>query len=213
MVRGILDGRKTATRRLPSKRIRDKWFEYDEWVNAVSFAGCLRSNEKEFYEAYPPYQVGDVLYVRETWCWCPCWDCGHDSQSGCVETASAKFYNNAKKEYGCYGYKASFGDDEQPFDRWYPSICMPKEAARIWLKVMDVRVERLQDITEKEAIAEVLAEQEEGTGILVHDIREYFGHRTWDSAILKEDLHIYGWDANPWVWVIEFERIEKPDDN
>lgn len=107
--------------------------------------------------------------------------------------------------------------------RWHPSIHMPKEAARIWLKVTDVRVERLQDITEEQACMEGTDPWDEvcyenngwhptfsdpdsgGDPNMVDGF-----HKLWNSTIKKSDLDRYGWDANPWVWVIEFERCEKP---
>ena len=95
--------------------------------------------------------------------------------------------------------------------KWRPSIHMPKEAARIWLKVKDVRVERLQDITEEQA----KTWYDEGAG--EKDVIYQIGGRVcdfakiWNSTIKKSDLDSYGWDANPWVWAIEFERCEKPE--
>ena len=104
---------------------------------------------------------------------------------------------------------------------WHPSIHMPKEAARIWLKITDVRVERLQDITPKDA-------KNEGVGNLFYEDIGYseknYGTEVdpeygiakeqfawlWDSTIKKSDLDRYGWDANPYVWVISFERCAKP---
>ena len=94
-----------------------------------------------------------------------------------------------------------------------PSIRMPKEAARIWLKVTNVRVERLQQITEvgirKEGI-EVDPKECVGKFDFISELFFLF-QRLWDSTIKKSDLDRYGWDANPWVWVIEFERCEKPE--
>lgn len=90
---------------------------------------------------------------------------------------------------------------------------MPKEAARIWLKVMDVRVERLQDITG-------LNVQKEGIWVEPNEFASKFDfiselfllfQRLWDSTVKKSDLNCYGWHANPWVWVIEFERCDKPE--
>lgn len=88
---------------------------------------------------------------------------------------------------------------------------MPKEAARIWLKVTDVRVERLQDIDGKGVL-------KEGINSHVHPEADYFNGNQremfaelWDSTIKKSDLDLYGWAANPWVWVIEFEPCGKPD--
>lgn len=94
--------------------------------------------------------------------------------------------------------------------RWHPSIHMPKEAARIWLKCTDVRVERLQEITE-------IGATKEGC---VYDVEYALGNtakghfkKLWDSTIKKSALDTYGWNASPWVWVIEFERCEKPEEN
>ena len=132
MVRAILDGRKTCTRRLIRKHIENKYLEYDEWVRAVAPPGSTYLREKEFYEKYPPYQPGDTLYVRETW--------------------------SEGYEEGTYIYRADDKLADLPTFKesskliYHPSIHMPKEAARIWLKVTDVRVERLQDITEDGAL-------------------------------------------------------------
>lgn len=215
MVRAILAGRKTVTRRLPSKRIEDKWYEYDEYVSAVMphDVPCVRYNEKAFYEQYPPYQIGDILYVRETW---------------------AKIPSASSNGGFAYKYKASKEGDywnKVKGFTWHPSIHMPKEAARIWLKVTDVRVERLQDMTEDDVCyegAENLIYSCEHIDysvvppepcfntcnackdcIIDHSYQELFGRQIWDSTIKKNDLDRYGWDANPWVWVIEFERIER----
>ncbi len=85
---------------------------------------------------------------------------------------------------------------------------MPKEAARIWLKVMDVRVERLQDITEEQAQAEGCS-----SGMLTGPCSARWKfEELWNSTLKKPDLDLYSWDANPWVWVIEFERCEKPEE-
>ena len=100
---------------------------------------------------------------------------------------------------------------------WRPSIHMPKEAARIWLKVNGVRVERLQEITEEQAKAEGAIDNR---GFIhspyneydsIHTAKEHY-KQIWNSTIKKSDLDRYGWDANPWVWVIEFERCDKPDE-
>lgn len=136
-----------------------------------------------------------------------------DEHNCCDETAR-KFFNHDKREYGCYCYKASCDDNEEPsVDTWHPSIHMPKEAARIWMKVKEVRVERLQVIT-------VDGIRREGVGVDPKDCAGKFDYETelfflfqrlWDSTIKKSDIDRYGWGANPWVWVIEFERCEKPE--
>ena len=108
--------------------------------------------------------------------------------------------------------------------KWHPSIHMPKEAARIWLRVTDVRIERLQSITVEGAIREG-AEGEKchhtnagafgctdcmNTGWIEPPQVEFM--QIWNSTIKKSDLDRYGWDASPWVWVIEFVKIEKPEE-
>ncbi len=99
--------------------------------------------------------------------------------------------------------------------KWQPSIHMPKEAARIFLRVTGVRVERLQDITLDDAIAEGCQGKFIGSGECVGAGWEILPEDEfadlWDSTIKKSDLDKYGWDANPWVWVIEFERISKEE--
>lgn len=142
-------------------------------------------------------------------------------------------------------YRADYSDTEKFYQggkeiemKWYPSIHMPKEAARIWLKVTDVRVERLQEITEVQAQAEGIRgyskdgnlykyavtddwwinyhgkHKEIATGTWWQDMprtaREAFSY-LWNSTIKKSDLDLYGWNANPWVWTIEYERCEKPE--
>lgn len=140
-----------------------------------------------------PYQSGDVLYVRETWC------------KGSLNGGADQYF-----------YKA---DDNDFHCQWRPSIHMPKEAARIFLRVTGVRVERLQDITTQQTIKEGFMGEPChcfcgctdccGSGWLEPPIVGFV--ETWDSIIKKSDLAKYGWDANPWVWVIEFERISKEE--
>lgn len=192
MVRAILDGRKTCTRRV-AKNVPDHThriepvyengrFQFDCFYS--SYVAALDADADFCMPCFPPYQQGDILYVRETWC--------------------KGFWMNEKERYY---YKA---DDNDFHCVWHPSIHMPKEAARIWLKVTNVRVERLQDITGKSVLRE-------GINSHVHPDADYFdGNQRevfaelWDSTIKKSDIDRYGWDANPLVWVIEFERCEKP---
>ena len=141
----------------------------------------------------PPYHTDDILYVRETY--------------------------GEGYEDGTYIYRADDKLADLPTFKesskliYRPSIRMPKEAARIWLKVTNVRVERLQQITEvgirKEGI-EVDPKECVGKFDFISELFFLF-QRLWDSTIKKSDLDRYGWDANPWVWVIEFERCEKPE--
>ena len=214
MVRSILAGRKSTTRRVIKPRYLDDEYGFKIFTNMGTGARYVEKtdkNERGFdlpRYIHPSYQAGDYLYIREAWCWCPCWDCGMETEEHiCCDETARKFYNGLKGEYGCYDYRASCADDEYPcVDTWHPSIHMPKEAARIFLRVTDVRVERLQDMTndgaEKEGCGEYLTESK----IRVSSL----GHFTevWNSTIPKKGLDKYGWNANPWVWVIQFEKVE-----
>lgn len=149
---------------------------------------CLKICGKPFYP-------GDVLWVRETW------------------TVWSRTFGTMP----AFHYKAD-GEDLKNV-KWHPSIHMPKEAARIFLRVTDICCERLQDITEQDARAEgfVTDQPEDGrTNInfmcsvdcLQGSVRGKFA-LLWNSTIKKTDLPRYGWDANPWVWVISFKKIER----
>lgn len=203
MVRAILEGKKTCTRRLVKHDV-------ESILNSPYHKKHPEVEDRQIISklCQPPYQPGDILYVRETFAWSPCWDCGLDTEPGGCSNETDKIYK--EKEYGCYMYRASCEDNEHPSaDTWHPSIHMPKEAARIWLKVTDVRVERLQEITSQGAW------KEGARCSCLYPVPDCAGNKTafieiWNSTIKKPDLDRYGWNANPWVWVIEFERCEKP---
>ncbi len=191
MVKAISAGRKSVTRQLIKPQ------PYNVLYNGILQQGeiedgevLLTLNKDNITEMLiPPYQAGDVLYVRETWC--------KGSLNGGAEQ---------------YFYRA---DDNDFHCQWRPAIHMPKEAARIFLRVIGVRVERLQDITLDDAIAEGCQGKFIGCGecagagweILPED--EFAD--LWDSTIKKSDFDKYGWDANPWVFVISFERVLKDE--
>ena len=175
MVRAILDGRKTCTRRL----VKFLPGENPQWTGYIKDELMLYNGKNEPCIRKAPYQVGDVLYVRETWH-------SYTKRVGKGENCHlAEFY----------GYKASVANSEDANEPWKPSIHMPKEAARIWLKVTDVRVERLQEITEVQAQAEGC-----NSGLLTGacTARGQF-EDLWNTTIKKSDLDRYGWDANPWA--------------
>lgn len=192
MVRAILDGRKTCTRRL----VKFLPGENSQWTGYIKDGLMLYNGRNEPCIRKVPYQPGDILYVRETWCMLPVNEAGHI------------------RGHSVYYYKAD-GDlrPEGWRGKWKPSIHMPKEAARIWLKVTDVRVELLQEITglgvRKEGI-ELEPNEYAGKFDFISELFFLF-QRLWDSTIKKSDLDRYGWYANPWVCVIEFERCEKPE--
>lgn len=118
----------------------------------------------------PPYKAGDFLWVRETW----------------HKDADDRFH-----------YRADYGDDAQVAFWWKPSIHMPKEAARTFLVVDSVRMERLQEIDDWEALAEGASSREEFAAM-------------WDDLLKPVGMGQYGWDANPVVWVITFHPVDKP---
>nr|DAJ92489.1 MAG TPA: ASCH domain protein [Caudoviricetes sp.] len=213
MVRAILDGRKSCTRRVIKPQ------PYGKCTYPLGFVtdstekkevGCFGFGIDEYggsiQYAKPSYQPGDILYVRETWCALPVNEAGH-------MRGHSVYYYKADRDLRPEGWRGN----------WHPSIHMPKEAARIWLKVTDVRVERLHDITYNGA----LREGSEGircdhVALGVHGCTDCMNTgwieppqvefmQIWDSTIKKPDLDQYGWDANPWVWVIEFERCDKPE--
>lgn len=177
MVRAILDGRKSCTRRIIKPQPQG-YFEVSEEPLYIY------DTDGKQGKITPPYQPGDILYVRETW---------------------------KKAPNGYYYYEDWQRGDIADLTKWKPSIHMPKEAARIWLKVTDVRVERLQEVSAESALAEGADKYIHTNGGLDENmtITSFIG--IWNSTIKKSDLDSYGWSANPWVWFIEFERCEKPE--
>lgn len=186
MVRANLDGRKTCTRRL----VRFLPGENPQWTGYIRDGLMLYNGRNEPCIMKAPYQPGDILYVRETWCALPVNEAGHI------------------RGHSVYYYKAD-GDlrPEGWRGKWHPSIRMPKEAARIWLKVTDVRVERLQEMWASDASKEGIYFSKPTTA----DEMLIAFAKLWDSTIKKSDIYHYGWDANPYVWVIEYERGERPE--
>ena len=204
MVRAILESRKSCTRRIvkpqqfigmlldkckngaPEKFLKEKKLMFKPY--------CDMTDIELINTAYKaPYQPGDILYVRETW---------------------HKYIKRVGEGESChlaefYGYKASIANSEDADEPWKPSIHMPKEAARIWLKVTGVRVERLQEITTDGIRNEGLSSMAVHAGDMEIAMEEW--KNLWNSTVKKPDINCYGWDANPWVWVIEFERCEKPE--
>lgn len=147
------------------------------------------------------YQPGDILWVRETW------TAMRDIETGHVDyffAATKLDHDTVSTTYLCDddGF-----DTGRPFP-WKPSIFMPKKICRLFLRVTDVRVERVQEISHQDALAEGIpeceghTEQEDCDCIIVR-----YGE-LWDKLNAKRG---HGWDTNPWVWVYTFERAEKPE--
>lgn len=184
MVEAILEGQKTQTRRT---------------VKQPPIVGDIMRDEKGWYyedgtrnghSLIPQFSTGDILWVRETW----------------GKITECDVFPPYEPHEERFIYRADRGDLDHFQAKWHPSIHMPKEAARIFLRVKDVRVERLQDMDEDAAIAEGVADSPAGTDSPLLRFTEL-----WDKTIRREDLREFGYHANPWVWVIEFERCEKPE--
>lgn len=186
MVRAILDGRQDATRRIVKGFIPDDAVWGYTAFTPKGYISCRGTFADGYGEKFfkLPCEPDDILYVRETW---------------------------KKAPNGYYYYEDWQRNDIADVTKWKPSIYMPKEAARIWLKVTNVRVERLREISAESALAEGADKYIHTNGGLDENmtITSFIG--IWNSTIKKSGLDRYGWDANPWVWVIEFERCEKPE--
>lgn len=182
MVQAILDGRKTVTRRLVKPQPEpDQIYPLGYCtdgdkrdIGKFGFGSCECGGHILY--ARPPYKAGDSLYVRETW-------------------KPAKRGFHYKEDWENYGIA--------DITKWKPSIYMPKEAARIFLRVTSVRAERLQEITAEQATREGIKPD-----FPPFQVDEFID--IWNSTVKKADVGRYSWLANPWVWVIEFEPCEKP---
>ncbi len=205
MVQAILENRKTVTRRiikgLPQDAKRIGWLTDSGNDKSYGVAAFDINGSRKYFKL--PYLIGDILYVRETW------------------STHYTAESDAELEY-CYkadgiDLKAECLPGEN--NRWYPSIHMPKEAARIFLRVTDVKIERLQDITTDQAIKEGAWTTGNACPFSIkHALHETARTHAiaafaylWDPLIKKSELSIYGWDANPYVWVYYFEVISKAE--
>ena len=203
MVRAILEGRKTVTRRV----VKFPKGQNPAWSGYIPDGGVLYGSNN-IPAAKASYQAGDILWIRETWNCLPI----PEPLRGTSKT---------------YWYKA---DGAELRDKWRPSIHMPREAARIFLRVTGVRVERLQSLNTSDLIAEGITPRHSPgrcrcawavDGCMDapcpnRDGYEFFAHlepfaELWDRTMRPADRPCYGWEANPWVWVITFERISKEE--
>lgn len=200
MVRAILDGRKTVTRRICKDAnectVPDmSFYDADKRTYAVhNYSNKEHTNKLSIAERTCPICPGDILYVRES----VFQGVGHyldvSGETVCVFTNDFEYYADGLHEKDHWKDK-----HERTWMHRRPSIHMPKEAARIFLKVKGVRVERLQEM-----------ETENGKNYIAEGAKDKHDFiRVWDSTV--SDREHYGWYANPWVWVIEFERCEKTE--
>lgn len=178
MVNAILSGRKTQTRR-PIKWKQTRFTEVAERDDGSLWPWAEDCERGgDIWFTCPFGEVGDRIWVRETFCAVP----DHEEPAGC----SALLYA---------------ADGNGPYGKWTPSIHMPRWASRLTLEITGVRVERLRDLSEDDAKSEGITPP--SGGVLPG----------WEYRINFRDLwmDIYGtdnWEANPWVWVIEFKRVE-----
>lgn len=241
MVQAILDGRKTATRRA----VKYKYSNTEMKLRTDKYGTRLIEIQKDiegethgknpdggtwhkllpYIEKKSPCKKGDILYVRETWAFIPCIGCNGDyiragAPMNCYDYQAVEYDDGNNISDGCFVYRTDYGDTEDDSFppstfKWRPSIHMPKQAARIWLKVMDVRVERLQEMNTGDFLEEGVVIRPEAYNDPENAYQQAKTEfiRIWNSTIKKQDMEMYGWDTSPWVWVIEFKRCEKPDED
>ena len=202
MVRAILEGRKTVTRRLIKPQPEGDGTAPEPLKTRPGYWNAW--GDDLVYKQ--PYKIGDVLYVRETWQFILCVKCHKYYCGGCKKKPITYESRDAVGE-GCFIYKAGYPEPEKI--SWAPSIHMPKQAARVFLRVTEIWPDRLQNINGLHAKAEgckgfVHINPLYGVPETVHNFKAL-----WDSTLKPSDRPIYGWEADPWVWVVGFERMSK----
>ena len=220
MVGAVLNGRKTQTRRI----VKDKILEIFD--TAIAVGECSGMDEIRYLMQFCPYgQIGDELWVRETFAYVGTTDPGY-----LVYKAT---YPECAKQYG---FDSVPDDIKDAGDKWTPSIHMPRKVSRIQLRITDIRVERLNDISEGDALSEGIKYRKIGDdfeGDTMYYCKNYMAkgavafyanaNDDLDEDILDTEIDIDpissfktlwqsingepSWANNPWVWVVEFERI------
>jgi hypothetical protein len=194
MVKAILDGRKTQTRRVVKIDTLAELKSHIEYVPGVFPRYRFKAGNMEWFVLCPYGKPGDLLWVRETFC--P------------IKQDTGGF----RYEYKADGYEPTMWLDE----KWKPSIHIPKDAARIWLEITNVRVERLQDISNGDAMREGVESIDHGVHWrnYVKDEISCFIHPRHSFESLWKSINGSNWNRdwslNPFVWVVEFKRIERP---
>lgn len=209
MVQAILEGRKTQTRRIVKSEpkinddtdlelIPDWDGKYDDPLTLFFYYKGTKKRSIYYDCQLPLAQIGDILWIRESF-----------------------QYSDELDEP--FWYKQKYKEDytQEAFDRikWKPSIHMPKEAARIFLEVTNVRVERLQDISEEDAIAEGIKKTWINDDIKQCKFKNYINDGKGSKSPIDSFISLWkkinggdSWKANPWVWVYDFKVVEKPKD-
>ena len=209
MVNAILEGRKTQTRRvIKNPPGRGDWIPAEmcattsEGWQTSGHSGvwwCDGNGDDQDVVRCPFGKPGDRLWVRETW--------GFVNWDGWANTASTLRWRSNGRLCKLVGpeFVSGLPPSQRPRDGWRPSIHMPRWASRINLEITDIRVERLQDISEGDAIAEGIerpnSEQVQGVSLVKNSLSIDRFARIWDS--INKDKH--PWESNPWVWVVAFD--------
>ena len=204
MVRAILGGRKTQTRRpipwkwAPTQSSNGHWSIYTGDGTRVMLVGATPEQQLTMCRgmiAYGRVEVGDTLWVRETW------GAIQIAHSGLLlQWRDVDAEHRTERASANLFYRAD-GDDIDYTGCWIPSIHMPRWASRITLEVTGVRAERVQNISDDDQLAEGVPPYELSRPDYLR--RAWFSG-TWDSIYARREL---GWDTNPWVWAITFKRI------
>ena len=209
MVRAVLDGRKSQTRRVVRPQPAERFTEPQIGPGWICTWWRVDDDLNDWHDVRLPFQPGDLLYVRETW-----------RITNAYDVLSPKESVHFVGE-DCEGFIQYQADGIKPdhmghWGKWRRSFHMPKAFSRIWLEVTAVRVERVQDATESDCIAEGI----EGVGC-DHRYADGLGctdclnsgwveppgvgfRELWDSLNSRRG---YSWDSNPWVWVVEFTGL------
>ncbi|MBB6716248.1 hypothetical protein [Clostridium gasigenes] len=226
MVQAIMEGKKVVTRRVIKNKYSNadiKFFENKYGKRLVHMQndapepvklenGWTRHFLIAMEEINKPYQIGDILYVRETWC-----DTSKDlKEDSELEIGDCKYIFKVDD----LGEKHPIVDID--IKRWRPSIHMPKEAARIFLRVTSIRAERLQEIQDSDCLKEGIREYSKDGNVIKYAVNEEQFHWfdmprnpleafkiLWNTTVKKDAYKEYGFESNPWVWVIEFGKIDK----
>ena len=225
MVKAILDGRKSQTRRIIKglgntlhfgKLLGDWALSEKPYIKDGLLYWELQTDVdgSRVFTAKLPYQVGDTFWVREAFR--QRFGMSYAWMDGCeqpIDDAEEIEYKAGGSGFKLGGLNLCPSEDYRivwsEWAKWHPSIHMPRKVARIFLKVVDVRVERLQDITNADIKSE---------GTILAKLNDEFDNEfseeamwnmefqiLWNSTVKKQDLERYGWNANPYIWVIEFE--------
>jgi len=214
MVRAVLSGTKTQTRRVVKPQPMQIGLSPDMRKITTPYNG-----DGEFLAAAltcPYGKPGDRLWVRETWQYYdwtddgePCIRYAADNATAWPETSTEEWGEKMQDVWAALSMNENYAIDMAARDRrWRPSIHMPRWASRITMEVTGVKVERLQDISEADAMAEGIVSAGDGNGFQLADTTHYMGAARDSYASLWQSINGPGsWDANPWVWCVSFLRV------